>query len=163
MTDTTISMTTLYMSLLVVIFERPKNPSVVQLSAHDPDGEDFNKIRFSIVNITFTSPKRTFPPFGAFVINPDTGLLTVGFPVYKAFLEGKFKILVKAEDVVDPTLFSTTNVYVSTCVLINTTNVYVSTCVLFSTTNVLSTCALFNTTNIYIYIYIYHVSPSQAI
>ncbi|XP_021356992.1 cadherin-23-like isoform X1 [Mizuhopecten yessoensis] len=94
------------------IFELPTAEAVTQLRAVDPDSSFFNKVRYSITEILFEKPGRQIQTYGAFNINPDTGLVTVNFPTYNAFTSGYFKISVRAEDSFDSTMFDTTQIMI---------------------------------------------------
>ncbi|XP_033729725.1 protocadherin Fat 4-like [Pecten maximus] len=94
------------------IFELPTQEMVSQLRAVDPDSAFFNRVRYSITGIVYEKPGRQINIYGAFNINPDTGLVTVNFPTYKAFTKGYFIISVRAEDSYDSTMYDTTQIKV---------------------------------------------------
>ncbi|XP_060081086.1 cadherin-23-like [Ylistrum balloti] len=98
--------------IFTAIFELPAQETVTQLRAVDPDSSFFNRVRYSITGIIYEKPGRRINIYGAFNINPDTGLVTVNFPTYKAFTTGYFLISVRAEDGFDSTMYDTTQIKV---------------------------------------------------
>lgn len=99
-------------NIFKAIFDLPTEEKVAQLRAVDPDSSEFNGVRYSVTGITYQRPDGPIVIYGAFNINPDTGLVTVNFPTYKAFTSGYFIISVRAEDNSDSTMFDTTTIKV---------------------------------------------------
>ncbi|KAK3593637.1 hypothetical protein CHS0354_025528 [Potamilus streckersoni] len=84
-------------SLSAVIFENPE-PTVIAVEATDHDLYPNNRVRYSIQSITFMKNLISSSSNGAFNINPDTGIITVGYSFYRDFYGGYFEITVRADD-----------------------------------------------------------------
>ncbi|KAL3876983.1 hypothetical protein ACJMK2_034753 [Sinanodonta woodiana] len=84
-------------SLSAVIFENP-DPTVIAVEAVDRDLYPNNRVRYSIQSVTFTKNFIKSTSNGAFNINPDTGIITVGYSFYRDFYGGYFEISVRADD-----------------------------------------------------------------
>ncbi|ESO87058.1 hypothetical protein LOTGIDRAFT_229248 [Lottia gigantea] len=95
-----------------VLLSVPVSESVRQVTAIDKDAAPFNRVRYSIIDIRYFDKDENFALPGSFLINPDTGMISVGFPSYTDFSGRYFKINILAEDFYDSRLNDTAVIYV---------------------------------------------------
>lgn len=89
-----------------VIYKLPLEETVVLIQAKDPDASPFNRVHYSIEESIFTVLNGQNISFmSAFLIDEDSGLITINYPSYADFGEGYFTITVRAEDYYDPSMF----------------------------------------------------------
>ena len=102
------------------MFDLPQRDEVYSLTAVDPDSADNNRIRYFIDSIRHRTydGSREISVYNAFLINSDSGQLSVGFPSYKAFLNGYFTVTVRAEDYLDPSFSDTQSIRVGLTVIL---------------------------------------------
>lgn len=93
-------------SVVGVLETTPGEDTVLQVLATDPDGPLNNRPIYAIKNIMYYPPsgKNPFPMRGAFVINPDNGVITTNLPSYQDFAHGYFQLEVEAFDAKNRTL-----------------------------------------------------------
>ncbi|KAK3091627.1 hypothetical protein FSP39_021337 [Pinctada imbricata] len=98
--------------LYTYVFDLPDKDTIITVKAYDPDSDTNNRIRYFIDSIRHRSydGTRDISVYNAFLINSDSGQLSVGFPSYKAFINGYFTVTVRAEDYANPSFRDTENI-----------------------------------------------------
>ncbi|KAK7112050.1 cadherin-87A-like [Littorina saxatilis] len=78
----------------------PSEPTLIQVTANDPDGPVYGRVRYDITDTMYYPPDgNAYSLRGAFAIDSNSGEVTTNLPSYSDFSRGFFRITITAFDV----------------------------------------------------------------